>query len=292
MNKSEAFQALREFIGNKRVSPRTCPFVFWDEFDSSESGSLPFPLQPPAQSSAIATADPVSFVELLAKANNLDSAALSRLVTYLRALCNELEILTRKHPTFVKQIASTFYDWPVLYSLNGARVCEVRQLLCTLDIGRQAAPLPTNSSQKYDPRNLWTRYALNAIECLRINQNVVPELLPKCELAKRRFNAPIRIFGTVHETTFYDVGDEIIAIADWQRKCTALPARLTKGNAPEFMALAKFAIREFWLDHPEHYSAMKRAMKSKVLLQDRESVFIDRAFQRISQAMKGLAHKK
>src|SRR5262245_27490513 len=58
--------------------------------------------------------------KLLRKAHESKLGALLVFVHYTQSLCHQLELLTRAKPDFVKQIACTFSDWPIVYSLYGA----------------------------------------------------------------------------------------------------------------------------------------------------------------------------
>jgi hypothetical protein len=273
---------LWKFIGRRPVI-NGIPFRFYDEDEPSESGTKPLP---PIRSP--------NFIGLLEKAKKGDAAALKRYASNVRALCHELELLERNAPALVKSVACEFSDWPVVASLHGMRAGkiggEIGELLTRLDVGGDKAPLPAYSGQKYDPQNLWTQYAINAHACLRSNRQYMPPLLEACKTAKDAIRVQWQHLNTTHETFWYKVGKKVVFVTDWQKLCVDLPQRLTRANATKFMALAKFAIREFWYEHPGHFAKVKEKT-STLVRSNTDAEHADRAFSKILQAFKGIAHK-
>ncbi|MHB8521848.1 MAG: hypothetical protein ACYDH9_13945 [Limisphaerales bacterium] len=277
----EAGAEVARWIGKKELVEGGFAFGFWDEGDFSADESTP--AQPA-----------LDLIDLLRRAHKGDLEALKRFVIYLRAFCHELELLSRSRPQFVEQVASTFSDWPVLYSLKGAGKGALKtrlgRLLSSLDVGGEKASLPAYTTQKHNPDNLWTRYASQAIACIRINQATVRESMTRCDTAQRKCQLTVLCFKTDHKVTYFDIGETVIRLTEWQQQCPSLPERVTKEDVPKLMAVASLAIREFWSNYPDHYADVKRKAASLVRFQT-DGEYIDRALGKIQQAMRGLVHK-
>jgi hypothetical protein len=272
---------LADFIGSRGDEDilRGVSFAFHDDIPPTPDSPT---LRPPPD-----------FNDLLLKAHAGDADALRRYARYTRSLCHQLELLSARCPTLAKEVASGFSDWPINVSLSGSRVGElggaVRELLERLDVGGDKAPLPAYPTQRSDPKNIWTQYALNAHRCLLNNKALVPHLLELSKRATRKFHSPLREFKTDHWATWYEVEGKIVLIVEWQVQCIDLPERMTKDNVCQFMEVATLAIREFWLNEPEHYRRLRATLGNSRYQTDGQ--IIDAALKSISQALEGIAHK-
>lgn len=276
----DPIKRLQDFVENKPIVEGV-PFVLWDEVNLDSETKAHNAPQP-------------DFADLLRRASNRDAKALMRLVIWTRSLCREIELLARRDTEFVKIVASTFSDWPVVFSLNGAgtnpRKTRIGSLLAALDIGGENAFIPSYEGKRNIPDKLWARYAVAALQCLRINQAIMPALLEETKTAKRKFHCPLLLLRTVHDCTAFDVGTSVIMITAWQRQCVNLPSKLTKDNTRQFMKPAAFAIREFWSQQPEHFNKVK-VQAATLVRHHAAGEYVDRALSKIEQAMRGLGHK-
>jgi len=276
--KQAAVKRLQDFVGERRIEGVPA-FCFYDEV--------------PDRAKALTGGTDLG--ELLQLAQQGDVHALAQYVIRLRAYCEELELLTNKQESFVKPLACLCTDWPVVASPFRVRnKGELRELLERLDVGGDKAELPAYATQKHDPRNLWTRYALAITRYLRMARTQTAQRLEECKRADAEFHSPMRILRTTHNATWYAVDGKRVVIPEWQKQCLNLPARLTKENAKVFMNVAGIALREFWCAHPEHFEQVKEkidgARKSKT--DKTVGQYVDLALRNITQALAGIAHKE
>lgn len=274
---------LSEFVADREVVVG-CSFRLWDEANLFESSDVPTGDRKPD------TPNSPDFVLLVRQAHLGNASAINRLALYTRALSHELELVSRKHEAKVMKVAASYFDWPVVLSLDSARQSQVARLLKKLDVGGDKASRPAYPLRRSDSGNFWTYYAQQALACLRINRRLMPTLLVRCKRARRIKTFQLKLLNTPYTLTGYDVGQSVILTTDWQEKCVSLPTRLTQANVRRFVSIAKLAIRELWCNDAKTFSQVKTHAEKLVRFKT-DGEFIDRALAKIAQAMRGLAHK-
>jgi hypothetical protein len=100
---------------------------------------------------------------------------------------------------------------------------------------------------KISGSNLWTRYAEGFLIACAMNRVVIPwfrtEIKSSCQRVLRQ---SIDIRRTQTPANWYDCGETLIVIGDWQRKCRFLKIPIDEKEFPKLKRMAHEAITLFW----------------------------------------------
>lgn len=222
--------------------------------------------------------------QMLYRAHCGDRKAILQHILCVRAAVDSLQSLAKHQPAKVRAEAETFWDWPLLLSLNPQDLNWAKQELKSLGVGTRS-PLPTKPGQRVDRRNFWTRLATHALTACALNKWWVPALKAHCAGASRQ-RKTLKFWGTTAKATFYMLanGDEAI-IQEWQNQCVKLSGPVTKQNFKDWWVAVKSCILDYWQNPEGNYiEALKQIGQTDTEEWRRRNLAIDR----VEQALRSL----
>lgn len=196
--------------------------------------------------------------QLLHRAHRGDKRAIRLFTATVRRSVSSLSTLAAQQPEKVRAEAEEEPRWPVLLSRNPQDQAIAESLIHDLHVGEKATT-PTRPGQKVDRRNLWTKLASLAVNECEITAKFVPVFeahAANAGASPQRIK--VKVWATSLSATGYDLEEEGIVIADWQKKCVSLSKPITKQNFKDWWQAVKGFVLEYWQTSPEAYaSALK-----------------------------------
>jgi hypothetical protein len=180
--------------------------------------------------------------ELLNRASAGEPDAMKEFCWFAHNVIRQLTALAEKKQMEIRQIASTYEDWPILYTPDDTTSVQIYKELA---VGTDSF-VHRYAGRKIDWDNPWTNRALLVLELMRWCKERLPELIRDNQPSRKMSPCFVEVGRTKIRIYYYDTPNAIFEIPEWCELCPALPDKLRPENVDQFWKPARLAILDYW----------------------------------------------
>jgi hypothetical protein len=240
--------------------------------------------------------------ELLTRSLAGQPDAMKEFCRFAHNLTRQLAHLSESKEEEVREIASTYEKWPILYAPDDQRRHQQqlqqprqrqdpRAIYDNLHVGTDSL-VERYAGRKIDRENHWTNLALLVLEQMRWCKERLPEII-RNQPCRRILRWVIRVGKTKIRIYYYDTPGGVFEVPEWCELCPSLPEKLRLESVADFWKPARLALLQYWYENERaggsaYAEALKLAYHGKHGL---ESERRNNALGAIKGAMASLAGK-
>jgi hypothetical protein len=166
--------------------------------------------------------------------------AMKEFCRFAHNLTRQLAHLSESTPEQVREIASTYEEWPILYAPND----DPRAIYDKLQVGSDSF-VERYAGRKIDWSNPWTERALLVLGHLQWCKRRLPEITRNQPYGKI-LRWVLKVGRTKIGINYYDTPSGAFEVPEWCESCPRLADKLRPENVNQFWNVARLAILEYW----------------------------------------------